>query len=307
MKVVGYMRVNSIEQLGGTQVAEKEKSMVEKILDTERAGYAYFYPSDGGSSGMQGKVEICGINTAKLEVLKNDEMAELLRRTKEGDMAAREKLIRGNLRLVLSVLQRFASRGENMDDLFQVGCIGLIKAVDNFDINQPVRFSTYGVPMIVGEIRRYLRDNSAIRVSRSLRDTAYKVLQARERLLRQSQREPTVEQLAQELAIPREEVVLAMDAIVDPVSLYEPIYSEGGDTVCVMDQVSDRRCTDESWIQRIALKDAISRLTPRERSILMMRFNQGKTQMEVSAQIGISQAQVSRLEKGAIRAIKKEL
>lgn len=251
---------------------------------------------------MQGKVEICGINTAKLEVLKNDEMTELLRRTKEGDMAAREKLIRGNLRLVLSVLQRFASRGENMDDLFQVGCIGLIKAVDNFDINQPVRFSTYGVPMIVGEIRRYLRDNSAIRVSRSLRDTAYKVLQARERLLRQSQREPTVEQLAQELAIPREEVVLAMDAIVDPVSLYEPIYSEGGDTVCVMDQVSDRRCTDESW-----LKDAISRLTPRERSILMMRFNQGKTQMEVSAQIGISQAQVSRLEKGAIRAIKKEL
>ena len=247
---------------------------------------------------MQGKVEICGINTAKLEVLKNDEMTELLRRTKEGDMAAREKLIRGNLRLVLSVLQRFASRGENMDDLFQVGCIGLIKAVDNFDINQPVRFSTYGVPMIVGEIRRYLRDNSAIRVSRSLRDTAYKVLQARE---------PTVEQLAQELAIPREEVVLAMDAIVDPVSLYEPIYSEGGDTVCVMDQVSDRRCTDESWIQRIALKDAISRLTPRERSILMMRFNQGKTQMEVSAQIGISQAQVSRLEKGAIRAIKKEL
>lgn len=212
-------------------------------------------------------------------------------------MAAREKLIRGNLRLVLSVLQRFASRGENMDDLFQVGCIGLIKAVDNFDINQPVRFSTYGVPMIVGEIRRYLRDNSAIRVSRSLRDTAYKVLQARERLLRQSQREPTVEQLAQELAIPREEVVLAMDAIVDPVSLYEPIYSEGGDTVCVMDQVSDRRCTDESWIQRIALKDAISRLTPRERSILMMRFNQGKTQMEVSAQIGISQAQVSRLER----------
>lgn len=253
---------------------------------------------------MQGKVEICGINTAKLEVLKNDEMTELLRRTKEGDMAAREKLIRGNLRLVLSVLQRFASRGENMDDLFQVGCIGLIKAVDNFDINQPVRFSTYGVPMIVGEIRRYLRDNSAIRVSRSLRDTAYKVLQARERLLRQSQREPTVEQLAQELAIPREEVVLAMDAIVDPVSLYEPIYSEGGDTVCVMDQVSDRRCTDESWIQRIALKDAISRLTPRERSILMMRFNQGKTQMEVSAQIGISQAQVSRLEKGAIRAIR---
>ena len=238
---------------------------------------------------MQGKVEICGINTAKLEVLKNDEMTELLRRTKQGDMDARERLIRGNLRLVLSVLQRFTSRGENMDDLFQVGCIGLIKAIDNFDITQPVRFSTYGVPMIVGEIRRYLRDNSAVRVSRSLRDTAYKVLQARE------------------LDIPREEVVLAMDAIVDPVSLYEPIYSEGGDTVCVMDQVSDRRCTDEGWIQHIALKDAIGHLTPRERSILMLRFGQGKTQMEVSAEIGISQAQVSRLEKGAIRSIKKEL
>ena len=256
---------------------------------------------------MQGKVEICGINTAKLEVLKNDEMTELLRRTKEGDMAAREKLIRGNLRLVLSVLQRFASRGENMDDLFQVGCIGLIKAVDNFDINQPVRFSTYGVPMIVGEIRRYLRDNSAIRVSRSLRDTAYKVLQARERLLRQSQREPTVEQLAQELAIPREEVVLAMDAIVDPVSLYEPIYSEGGDTVCVMDQVSDTKNTDERWTERIALKDALKRLDIRLMRILSLRFYEGKTQMEVSAQIGISQAQVSRLEKGAIRAIRKEL
>ena len=256
---------------------------------------------------MQGKVEICGINTAKLEVLKNDEMTELLRRTKQGDMDARERLIRGNLRLVLSVLQRFTSRGENMDDLFQVGCIGLIKAIDNFDITQPVRFSTYGVPMIVGEIRRYLRDNSAVRVSRSLRDTAYKVLQALERLLRQSQREPTVEQLARELDIPREEVVLAMDAIVDPVSLYEPIYSEGGDTVCVMDQVSDRRCTDEGWIQHIALKDAIGHLTPRERSILMLRFGQGKTQMEVSAEIGISQAQVSRLEKGAIRSIKKEL
>ena len=256
---------------------------------------------------MQGKVEICGINTAKLEVLKNDEMTELLRRTKEGDMAAREKLIRGNLRLVLSVLQRFASRGENMDDLFQVGCIGLIKAVDNFDINQPVRFSTYGVPMIVGEIRRYLRDNSAIRVSRSMRDTAYKVLQVRDKYLAENQREPTVEQIAQELAIPREEVVLAMDAIVDPVSLYEPIYSEGGDTVCVMDQVSDTRNTDEAWTDRIALKEAMKRLDDRERRILSLRFYEGKTQMEVSAQIGISQAQVSRLEKGAIRAIKKEL
>ena len=257
---------------------------------------------------MLGKVEICGVNTADLKVLSSDACRALLIRAKHGDRDAREQLIAGNLRLVLSVIQKFTGRGESADDLFQVGCIGLIKAIDNFDAeNHDVRFSTYGVPMIVGEIRRYLRDNSAIRVSRSLRDTAYKVLQARERLLRQSQREPTVEQLAQELAIPREEVVLAMDAIVDPVSLYEPIYSEGGDTVCVMDQVSDRRCTDESWIQRIALKDAISRLTPRERSILMMRFNQGKTQMEVSAQIGISQAQVSRLEKGAIRTIKKEL
>jgi len=256
---------------------------------------------------MQGKVEIAGVNTAKLKVLKSSETMELLRRSKAGDRQAREELIEGNLRLVLSVIQRFAGRGESVDDLFQVGCVGLIKAIDNFDISQPVKFSTYGVPMIVGEIRRYLRDNSAIRVSRSMRDTAYRVLQAREHLMAENQKEPTVEEIAKVLDIPREEVVFAMDAIVDPVSLYEPIYSEGGDTVCVMDQVSDRRCTDESWIQRIALKDAISRLTPRERSILMMRFNQGKTQMEVSAQIGISQAQVSRLEKGAIRAIKKEL
>ena len=256
---------------------------------------------------MYNKVELCGVNTAELPILSEQEKRDLLTRARAGDKEARQSMIEGNLRLVLSVVQRFSQRGENMDDLFQVGCIGLIKAIDNFDITQPVRFSTYGVPMIVGEIRRYLRDNSAVRVSRSLRDTAYKVLQARERLLRQSQREPTVEQLARELDIPREEVVLAMDAIVDPVSLYEPIYSEGGDTVCVMDQVSDRRCTDEGWIQHIALKDAIGHLTPRERSILMLRFGQGKTQMEVSAEIGISQAQVSRLEKGAIRSIKKEL
>ena len=256
---------------------------------------------------MQGKVEICGINTAKLEVLKNDEMTELLRRTKEGDMAAREKLIRGNLRLVLSVLQRFASRGENMDDLFQVGCIGLIKAVDNFDINQPVRFSTYGVPMIVGEIRRYLRDNNAIRVSRSMRDTAYRVMQARERLMARDQREPTVEQLARELDLPREEVVFAMEAIVDPVSLFEPIYSDGGDTVCVMDQVKDTKNTDEQWLEQIALRDAMDRLGERERHILALRFYEGKTQMEVSAEVGISQAQVSRLEKNALKAIKKNI
>jgi len=256
---------------------------------------------------MQGKVEISGINTAKLQVLKNEEMTELLLRTKQGDMAARDALIQGNLRLVLSVIQKFLGRGENLDDLFQVGCIGLIKAIDNFDVTQGVRFSTYGVPMIIGEIRRYLRDNSAIRVSRSMRDTAYRVLQAREKLMRESQREPTVEQIAKELDIPREEVVFAMDAIVDPVSLYEPVYSDGGDALCVMDQVKDRTNTDESWIEQIALKDAISRLGERERSILAMRFYQGKTQMEVSAEIGISQAQVSRLEKSAIKSIKKGL
>ena len=256
---------------------------------------------------MQGKVEISGINTARLQTLKNDEMTQLLRRSAQGDRQAREQLIYGNLRLVLSVIQKFQGRGENADDLFQVGCIGLMKAIDNFDVAQGVRFSTYGVPMIVGEIRRYLRDNSAIRVSRSMRDTAYRVLQAREKLMRESQREPTVEQIAKELDIPREEVVFAMDAIVDPVSLYEPVYSDGGDTLCVMDQVGDRINTDESWIEQIALKDALARLGEREKRILAMRFYQGKTQMEVSQEIGISQAQVSRLEKSAISAIKKGL
>jgi RNA polymerase sporulation-specific sigma factor len=256
---------------------------------------------------MQGKVEICGVNTAKLKVLKNEETMALLRRTKEGDTEARRLLIEGNLRLVLSVIQKFISRGENVDDLFQVGCIGLIKAIDNFDITQPVRFSTYGVPMIVGEIRRYLRDNSAIRVSRSLRDTAYRVLQARDRLIAQNQREPTVEQIAKELDIPREDVVLAMDAVVDPVSLYEPVYSDGGDAICVMDQVRDSQNTDDSWIDRIALKEALRKLDGREKRILALRFCEGKTQMEVSAEVGISQAQVSRLEKGAITAIRKRL
>ena len=256
---------------------------------------------------MQGKVEIAGVNTARLKVLKNEETMELLRRSKEGDRVARQTLIEGNLRLVLSVIQRFSSRGENADDLFQVGCVGLIKAIDNFDINQPVRFSTYGVPMIIGEIRRYLRDNSAIRVSRSMRDTAYRVLQARERLIAETQREPTVEQIAQALEIPREEVVFAMDAIVEPVSLYEPIYSDGGDAVCVMDQVSDNRNTDETWTDHIALKEAMKRLDDRERRILTLRFFEGKTQMEVSAEVGISQAQVSRLEKGAIAAMRKSI
>lgn len=253
------------------------------------------------------KVEICGVNTAKLPVLKEQEKAELLRQCRQGDKQAREKLISGNLRLVLSVVQKFSNRGENLDDLFQVGCIGLMKAIDNFNPDMDVRFSTYGVPMIVGEIRRYLRDNSAIRVSRSMRDTAYKVLQAREKLMADSQREPTVEQIARYLDLPREEVVFAMDAIVDPVSLYEPIYDHGGDTICVMDQVKDTENTDDSWIRQISLKEAIRRLPDRERNILALRFYEGKTQMEVSAEIGISQAQVSRLEKTALGVIRKNL
>ena len=256
---------------------------------------------------MLGKVEICGVNTAKLPTLTAAETDALLRRAKNGDSAARERLVEGNLRLVLSVLQRFSGRGENADDLFQVGCVGLLKAIDNFDISQNVRFSTYGVPMIIGEIRRYLRDNSAIRVSRSMRDTAYRVLQAREKLQREQQREPTVEQIARELDIPREEVVFAMDAVCDPVSLFEPIYSDSGDAVCVMDQVRDKRNTDEDWLEQIALKEAMARLSERERQILALRYSDGKTQMEVSSEIGISQAQVSRLEKNAIKSIKKNM
>jgi RNA polymerase sporulation-specific sigma factor len=247
------------------------------------------------------------MNTAKLKVLSSEEMQALLVRTKAGDQQAREELIAGNLRLVLSVIQRFANRGENADDLFQVGCIGLIKAIDHFDINLNVKFSTYGVPMICGEIRRYLRDNSAMRVSRSMRDTAYKVLQAKEAYMAEHQKEPTVEEIAKMLDIRREEVVFALDAILDPVSLYEPVYSDSGDTICVMDQVKDNKNTDEQWLERIALKEAVSHLTQRERKILSMRFFQGKTQMEVSAEIGISQAQVSRLEKNALRQIRKEL
>jgi len=256
---------------------------------------------------MRGKVEICGINTAELKVLKNEEMVALLKRLRQGDESAREALICGNLRLVLSVIQRFAGRGENVDDLFQVGCIGLMKAIDNFDVEQGVRFSTYGVPMIAGEIRRYLRDNSAIRVSRSVRDIAYRVLQARETLMAQDQREPSVEQIAQYLDLPREEVVMAMDAVVDPISLYEPLYDQAGDTVCVMDQVKDNANTADHWLDHLSLKEAIGKLDPRQRRILAMRFYQGKTQMETAAEIGISQAQVSRLEKGAIACIKREL
>ena len=256
---------------------------------------------------MQSKVDICGVNTAKLKVLKNDETIALLKRTKEGDQQARQALIEGNLRLVLSVIQKFTGRGENADDLFQIGCIGLIKAIDNFDIRQPVRFSTYGVPMIVGEIRRYLRDNSAIRVSRSMRDTAYRVLQVKEKIMNRTQREPTIEEIAKELDLPKEEVVFALDAIVAPISLYEPIYADGGDAICVIDQVSDTKNTDESWLEQIALKDAIQNLSERERHILALRFYEGKTQMEVSGEVGISQAQVSRLEKNAIKQIKKGL
>ena len=254
---------------------------------------------------MQGKVEICGVNTAKLKVLKNDEMMELLRRTKEGDQAAREKLIEGNLRLVLSVIQRFDRRGETADDLFQVGCIGLIKAIDNFNVDLDVKFSTYGVPMIIGEIRRYLRDNSSVRVSRSMRDTAYKVLQAKEAFMAEHQREPTMEEIAKMLELRREDVVLALEAITDPVSLFEPVYSESGDAVCVMDQVKDVKNTDENWLDKIALKDAVDKLPEREKRILALRFFQGKTQMEVSTEVGISQAQVSRLEKSALEQIRR--
>ncbi len=263
--------------------------------------------TDEGDGSLQGKVEICGINTSKLPTLKNEETMELLRRSRAGDMGAREELINGNLRLVLSVIQKFMGRGENADDIFQVGCIGLIKAIDHFDMNMGVMFSTYGVPMIVGEIRRFLRDNSPLRVSRSIRDTAYKILKAKEQLMLESQREPTVDEIAAALGIRREDVVVAMDAVADPVSLYEPIYSESGDAVCGMDQIGDTRNTDEAWLDQIALNEAVGRLTERERRILSLRFYEGKTQMQVAAEVGISQAQVSRLEKNAINQIKKNL
>ena len=255
---------------------------------------------------MQGKVEIAGVNTAKLKVLKNEETMELLRRTKAGDQEARRELIEGNLRLVLSVIQRFAGRGENADDLFQVGCVGLIKAIDNFDINQPVRFSTYGVPMIVGEIRRYLRDNNPIRVSRSLRDTAYKALQARDRLQYALGREATVDEIAQEMHLPVEDVVFALESIQDPISLFEPVYNTGGDTmIYVMDQISDTRIDDGNWLENIALGEAMERLSDREKNILYLRFFRGRTQMEVAEEIGISQAQVSRIEKTALGNMRK--
>lgn len=255
---------------------------------------------------MYNKVEICGVNTAALKVLTEAEKTRLLREMHEGNRQARDELVQGNLRLVLSVVQRFAGRGENPDDLFQVGCIGLIKSIDNFDLSQNVRFSTYAVPMIIGEIRRYLRDNNAIRISRSMRDVAYRAMQAKEALLAELSREPTVEEIAQRLDLPREEVVLALEAIVDPISLYEPVYNDGGDTIFVMDQVGDSN-DDRNWLDEITLKDAIAALSDREKKILNLRFIKGMTQVEVSGEIGISQAQVSRLEKGALDKIKKDL
>lgn len=252
------------------------------------------------------KVEICGVNTAKLGVLGEKEKLELLARARQGDKSAREKLINGNLRLVLSVVQKFTGRGENLDDLFQVGCVGLIKAIDNFDPNQMVKFSTYGVPMILGEIRRYLRDNNPIRVSRSMRDTAYRAMLIKEQFLAEHSREPTMEELAQAMDCKKSDVVLALESIVDPVSLYEPVFSDGGDTIYVMDQLGDQDGQSD-WLDEISLKEAISRLGEREKRILYSRFFQGKTQMDVAQEIGISQAQVSRLEKGALERIKKQI
>ena len=254
-----------------------------------------------------GKVEICGVDTSTLPVITNERMRELFPLVHGGDKAAREEFIRGNLRLVLSVIQRFSGRGENVDDLFQVGCIGLIKALDNFDVTQNVRFSTYAVPMIIGEIRRYLRDNNAIRVSRSMRDTAYKALQARDRLQAQWNREPTVTEIAEEMHVPREDVVFALEAIQDPVSLFEPVYNDSGDALYIMDQVKDEKTRDDAWLEEIAIKEAMARLTDREKKILRLRFFEGRTQMEVACEIGISQAQVSRLEKNALLHMRKHV
>lgn len=254
----------------------------------------------------QSKVEICGVNTAKLQTLKNDEMRELLDRSHHGDKDARDKLICGNLRLVLSVIQRFTSRGENPDDLFQVGCIGLIKAIDNFDPSHEVMFSTYGVPMISGEVKRFLRDNNAVRVSRSMRDTAYRAMQIKEQLTNENGKEPNITEIAKRMELPPEDVVIALESIVEPVSLYEPVFSDGGDTIYIMDQVKGGT-TDGDWLEEIAMREAIRDLTDRERKILSMRFIDGKTQTEVAGEIGITQAQVSRLEKGAMSRIKAEL
>ena len=253
------------------------------------------------------KVEICGVNTSKLPLLKNQEKEILFERILKGDKEARETYIKGNLRLVLSIIQRFSNNNENVDDLFQIGCIGLMKAVDNFDITQGVKFSTYAVPMIIGEIRRYLRDNNTIRVSRSLRDIAYKAIYTKEAMMKQSDKEPTTQEIAKKLGVKSEDIVYAMDAVQSPVSLYEPVYTEGGDTLYIMDQISDKKNKEEKWIQDIAVKEALKQLNQREYDIIAMRFFQGKTQMEVAKEVDISQAQVSRLEKNALKSMRKYL
>ncbi|HLV10370.1 MAG TPA: RNA polymerase sporulation sigma factor SigG [Halanaerobiales bacterium] len=256
---------------------------------------------------MGNKVEISGVNTSELPVLSNKEMRILFKKMNEGNKTARNTIVNGNLRLVLSVIQRFNNRGENVDDLFQVGCIGLMKAIDNFDLSKNVRFSTYAVPMIIGEIRRYLRDNNPIRVSRSLRDTAYKALQVKESLKNKNAEEPSLNEISKELGIPRSEIIYALDAIQDPISLFEPIYHDGGDPIFVMDQISDRKSEDENWLEGIAIREALRRLSEREKIILTYRFYEGKTQMEVADEIGISQAQVSRLEKAALQRLKRHV
>lgn len=255
----------------------------------------------------QGKVEICGVNTAKLPILGNEEKKILFAKIEQGDKTAREAYIKGNLRLVLSVIKRFSQSNENVDDLFQIGCIGLIKAIDNFDVSLDVKFSTYAVPMIIGEIRRFLRDNNAIRVSRSLKDTAYKAIYAKENLTRKNAKEPTITEIAAEIGIPKEDIVYALDAIQNPMSLYEPVYTEGGDTLYVMDQISDKKSKEENWVENISLSEAMKKLSERENEIITLRFFEGKTQMEVAEYIGISQAQVSRLEKNALSVMKKYL
>ena len=253
------------------------------------------------------KVELCGVNTSKLPLLKEKEKEELFRRIRQGDKLAREEYIKGNLRLVLSVMKRFDSSNENADDLFQIGCVGLVKAVDNFDPDRQVKFSTYAVPMIIGEIRRYLRDNSSLRVSRSLRDIAYKVIYTREGYIRKNMKEPSIQEIAEEIGIAKEEIVYALDAIQMPMSLHEPVYSDGQDALFVMDQVSDKKNKEENWVESISLREAVERLGERERHIIKLRFYEGKTQMEVANEVGISQAQVSRLEKGALKAMRNYL
>ena len=253
------------------------------------------------------KVEICGVNTSKLPLLKNAEKEILFKRIQDGDKEARELYIKGNLRLVLSIIQRFSNSNENVDDLFQIGCIGLMKAIDNFDITQNVKFSTYAVPMIIGEIRRYLRDNNSIRVSRSLRDTAYKAIYAKEALMKKNDKEPTINEISEEIGVASKDIIFALDAIQNPVSLFEPVYSEGGDTLFIMDQISDKKSKEENWVEEISLKEAMSRLSERENNIINLRFFQGKTQMEVADEIHISQAQVSRLEKSALKNMKNYL